>query len=191
MALKLLDGTEWSEKFLNKINTLIGTVNTFDLFSGGTPPYTAGSGIAISGLHVISAESSESVRAYQSTTQSIPEDVNTQVVFQTTSWDEDSNFASNTFTTTLGGKFRINGQITFNVGSDQDALRVRVYANGAVVQEVLIRASGIYSQSVQYDVTAKILAGQDIEVWVQNYSNADSLTSGAQFTFIQIERLGA
>lgn len=53
MALKLFTLGEWGSKFVNRLNTLTGTVNAI---AEGSPAgtFTAGTGISISGLNAIS-----------------------------------------------------------------------------------------------------------------------------------------
>ena len=67
--------------------------------------------------------------AYQSSSQTVSNNTNTKVLFQTELWDTNSNFASSTFTPTVAGYYQINAVLAMGSNWTQE-LWVSIFKNG-------------------------------------------------------------
>ena len=81
--------------------------------------------------------------AYASTSQAVSSSTDTKVVFDTETFDTNSNFANSRFTPTVAGYYQLNTTIRFN-GTSQSQYTIYFYKNGvklAVVFQLNVSAS--------------------------------------------------
>jgi hypothetical protein len=70
--------------------------------------------------------------AYQSVSQSFPQNIGTKVLFDGESFDTNNNFASSRFTPTVAGYYQINSAVGFGIMTTANCyMTIAVYLNGS------------------------------------------------------------
>jgi chorismate mutase len=114
-----------------------------------------------------------------SSTQTIPTDTQTKVLFQTEEFDTNSNFASSRFTPTVAGYYQLNAEVRMNGNSGTGELMITIWKNGSEYKRgwnskgVEIGSSGqFWAMSVNSLVYANG-TGDYFEIKVQHGAGAD------------------
>jgi hypothetical protein len=74
--------------------------------------------------------------------------VYTQLTWSTEVFDTNNNFASDTFTPTVAGKYLVIGALAYTVGVASNSYTVSLYKNGALYQEAQTRFTGTSGQNI-------------------------------------------
>lgn len=113
--------------------------------------------------------------------------VNTKVTFGTEDWDTNSNFASDTFTPTIAGKYQLTATIFLNAANDQSHLQVMIYKNGVQHKTGEIWASGTAGLSGSSSCVVDANGTTDyFEVYIEHNNGVNKDIQGNNlYTFFQ------
>jgi hypothetical protein len=161
----------------------VGTITT----SSGSGTITLGqSGETItipSGATVSGAMANTPAFAASVSSQSISNDVDTKLAFDTVVWDTDSAFASNKFTVPSGkgGKYYLQAHTQIPGIDDGELGQIMVYINGSHDQLASVRVYSSGTNQIFRMITAytvELNAADYVEVYVyQNSGDAQTATN--------------
>jgi len=115
-----------------------------------------------------------------------------QVTFGTEDYDLGGDFASNTFTCPIAGRYLMVGAVNFDTVADGDVLSVQIKVAGTVRAQVDMAAGGATNNSVPVSFTFDCAKSDAITVWVSNLTTAaDDTSGGATTNFFRVEYLGS
>jgi len=133
--------------------TVSGTMNASSITAGTLAIAQGGTGAAT--LAAAGLVNTPSFSVYKATTgQSIDDDTETVLVFDTEVFDSDNNFASNKFTPTTAGKYYLEALITYPTASDHDDCAIRINKNGSNIASLNIAAFHYETRQVSVIVEA-------------------------------------
>lgn len=129
------------------------------------------------------------VKAWNSSSVTLPSNVSTKVTFGTELWDYGNDFASSTFTAPTTENYRISGSIRFAAGTDQDQQIIRISVNATTASFKMRTLSGTAAQSNSFDEEFALNAGDTLEVYAQSNTASSTVATQVQ-TYVQIAPLG-
>ena len=136
-----------------------------------------------------------SFRAYQSSSQDIPNATSTQVNLQTEDWDTDNAFASNTFTcpSDKAGKYIVVGAVRADTSwANTDQFNVMIYRNGASntggMSSSQVR-SGVGHSGISVSII-DMSAGDTLKLYLyHNEGGSEGLQTGQESTYMAGTRI--
>ncbi len=130
------------------------------------------------------------VSAFLVSSQAITAGTETTLTNFTESWDVGNDFSAGAYRVPFTGKYRISGCISYNVASDQDAIRAIIAVDGTNLHSTLDVASSGSSKSIGFNKLVSLTAGQVVTIKALNSDSADTVRAGNDDTFFDIEYLG-
>jgi parallel beta-helix repeat protein len=130
------------------------------------------------------------VRAYQSTSQTLPSGTLTKVNLQSENFDLLGEFDTSTsrFTAAYAGYRRVTGAVCILAMVDQKEFDIYIYKNGSYVTNAFIQASGTGGLAIQVCDTIYLDIGDYLELYAFQNSGADqSISASSLRTFLAIE----
>ena len=121
--------------------------------------------------------------AYKTASQTITASTFTKIVFDTETFDTNSNFASSTFTPTVAGYYQINANFTTTSTTTTDFIYVTVYKNGAETTRGSHEMPATANYPTSVVSTLFYMNGSTDYIEAYGYSNATrSIQTGIPFT---------
>ena len=109
--------------------------------------------------------------------QSISNETDTVVVFDTEVFDTDNNFASNKFTPTTAGKYYLEALITYPTATDFNDCTIRINKNGSNIASLNIGA--LHYEGRQVSVIAEANGSSDYFEVIAYQNSGGSITISA------------
>lgn len=171
------------------ITPVSGTI--VDSSSGTSMPDfdTTASALFIFGVTPSEAHRPQSdVSVIKTSSQSLTAGSLTKVTFDSEEWDDNSDFASSTYTAPYSGKRRINGSVRFSGGSVGDSISIQVLVAGSAELAAFGVGDATADTNINFNKKIYVAAGQTVEVHAVNQDSNDTIVGvSAARTFLQIE----
>lgn len=140
-----------------EVNTITPQSGTTITIGGSGDTVTLGSGATQSGF---GGNNTPSFSASMSANQSIGDNIQTKVQFNTEEYDTDSNYDTSNyrFTPTTSGKYLIGafGYITTDTASNYDSGSLYIYKNGSLLVESSMNMGNNFPEAMTSNITAVI-----------------------------------
>ena len=112
--------------------------------------------------------------------QTLTTSTNTLITWSSEIWDSNNNFASNRFTPTIAGKYRLNVIIQFTSGVDGSLVNLKLYKNGGEVNFWKFYFTSTTAQTFIYTILVDANGSTDyFEVYALQASGSDKDIDGA------------
>ena len=121
--------------------------------------------------------------AKKSSTQAIATGPDAQLIWATEEYDTNANFASNTFTPTVAGQYRLGGSLEISSAVDGQQVYISIRKNGTRHRDFNNRASGTGSQSFPFTADVEANGSTDYFDVAVNVSSASTITANATTFF--------
>ena len=149
-------------------------------------------GISASGFEQIGSL----VRAYRSTSQSVPSTTDTDVLFDVENWDTGSNFASSIFTAPRTGYYIVSGQVAFISAIAPANYYVKIFAgvSGSETQRfqfnIVVENANPYGVQLPFNDIVYISAGDVVKIRTYHTTGSTrTIDNGSIKTFVNIREI--
>jgi hypothetical protein len=122
--------------------------------------------------------------AYQSVAQTLSLGASTKILFQTEEFDNNSNFASSTFTPTVSGSYLVGGSIAMAGATSSTTIQLAVHLNGAFFKQLaLVRAGSGFAPYAIGSTSVPVNGSTDyIELFVTRGGEGGDTSASQGFT---------